>query len=32
VGIMIICVPAPALPRLRPALRLAGPARPVIGL
>src|SRR5208282_2944580 len=29
---MIIRVPAPALPRLRPALRLAGPARPVIGL
>jgi hypothetical protein len=29
---MIICVPAPALPRPRPALRLAGPARPVIGL
>src|SRR5690348_5902763 len=29
---MIICVLAPALPHLRPALRLAGPARPVIGL
>src|SRR5271165_5759925 len=29
---MIICVPAPALPRLRPGLRLAGPARPVIGV
>ena len=27
---MIICVPSPALPRLLPALRLAGPARPVI--
>ena len=26
-GMMIIRVPAPALPRLRPALRLAGPAR-----
>src|SRR5689334_15070673 len=31
-GIMIIRVPAPALPHLRPALRLADPARPVIGL
>src|SRR5450432_1513365 len=31
-GIMIIRVPAPALSHLRPALRLAGPARPVIGL
>src|SRR5690349_18085238 len=30
--IMIIRVPAPALPHLRPALQLAGPARPVIGL
>ena len=29
---MIIRVPPPALPHLRPALRLAGPARPVIGL
>src|SRR5712691_13361944 len=29
---MIICVPAPALSHLRPALRLACPARPVIGL
>jgi hypothetical protein len=29
---MIICVPAPALPHLRPALRLAGPARPLIGV
>ena len=29
-GIMIIRVPAPALSHLRPALRLAGPARPVI--
>ena len=29
---MIIRVPAPALSRLRPALRLADPARPVIGL
>jgi hypothetical protein len=29
---MIICVLAPALPRLRPDLRLAGPARPVVGL
>ena len=29
---MIIRVLAPALPHLRPALRLAGPARPVIGL
>jgi len=29
---MIICVLAPALPHLRPALRLDGPARPVIGL
>jgi hypothetical protein len=29
---MIIRVPALALSRLRPALRLAGPARPVIGL
>jgi hypothetical protein len=28
---MIIRVPAPALSHLRPALRLAGPARPVIG-
>jgi hypothetical protein len=28
---MIICVSAPALSHLRPALRLAGPARPVIG-
>src|SRR6516225_236559 len=31
-GIMIIRVPAPALSHLRPALRLAGPTRPVIGL
>ena len=31
-GIMIIRVLAPALPHLRPALRLAGPARPVTGL
>jgi Homeodomain-like domain len=31
-GIMIICVPSPALSHLRPGLRLAGPARPVIGL
>src|SRR5690242_5741897 len=29
---MIICVFAPALSHLRPGLRLAGPARPVIGL
>ncbi len=29
---MIIRVPAPALPRLRPALRLAGPARPFSAL
>src|SRR5271155_5397287 len=29
---MIIRVLPPALPRLRPALRLAGPVRPVIGL
>ena len=29
---MIIRVPAPALSHLRPGLRLAGPARPVIGL
>ncbi len=29
---MIIRVPPPALSYLRPALRLAGPARPVIGL
>src|SRR5690349_24305178 len=29
---MIIRVLAPALPHLRPALRLAGPARPVTGL
>src|ERR1700751_3399875 len=29
---MIIRVPPPALPHLRPALRLAGPARPVTGL
>src|SRR6266550_4681878 len=29
---MIIRVPAPALSHLRPALRLAGPAQPVIGL
>jgi hypothetical protein len=29
---MIIRVPAPALPHLRPALRLAGPARPLIGV
>ena len=29
---MIIRVPAPALSRLRPALRLAGSARPVVGL
>jgi len=28
----IIRVPAPALSHLRPALRLAGPARPVIGI
>jgi hypothetical protein len=32
VGMMIIRVPAPALPRHRPALRLAGPARPFIAL
>src|SRR5271165_5666602 len=31
-GIMIICVLALALSHLRPTLRLAGPARPVIGL
>jgi hypothetical protein len=31
-GIMVTRVPAPALSHLRPALRLAGPARPVIGL
>src|SRR5712691_10718210 len=31
-GIMIIRVLAPALSPLRPALRLAGPARPVVGL
>jgi hypothetical protein len=31
-GIMIIRVPAPAVPHLHPALRLAGLARPVIGL
>jgi hypothetical protein len=31
-GIMTIRVPAPALPHLRPDLRLDGPARPVIGL
>jgi hypothetical protein len=31
-GIMIIRVLAPALPRLRPALRLPDPARPVISL
>jgi hypothetical protein len=31
-GIMIIRVLAPALSHLRPGLRLAGPARPVIGL
>ena len=31
-GIMIIRVLAPALSHLRPALRLAGPARPVTGL
>jgi putative transposase len=31
-GIMIIRVPAPALSHLRPALRLAGPAQPVISL
>jgi hypothetical protein len=31
-GIMVIRVPAPALSHLRPALRLAGPAQPVIGL
>ncbi len=29
---MIICVPAPALSHIRSALRLAGPAQPVIGL
>src|SRR5271157_2157125 len=29
---MIVRVPALALPHVRPALRLAGPARPVIGL
>src|ERR1017187_2649950 len=29
---MILYVHAPVLPHLRPALRLAGPARPVIGL
>ncbi len=29
---MIIRVPAPALSRLRPALRLVGPARPLVGL
>jgi putative transposase len=28
---MIICVPPPALPHRRPALRLAGPGRPVVG-
>jgi hypothetical protein len=28
---MIIRVPAPALPHLCPALRLAGPAQPVVG-
>src|SRR5271166_1611526 len=28
---MIIRVPPPALPHLRPALRLAGPARPIVG-
>ena len=31
-GIMIIHVPAPALPHLRPALRLADPAQPFIRL
>ena len=31
-GIMIIRVPAPALPHLRPALRLADPAQPFIRL
>jgi len=30
-GIMVICVLSPALFHLRPALRLAGPARPVVG-
>jgi len=29
---MIICVSPPALSRLRPALRLAGSAQPIIGL
>ena len=31
-GIMMICVRAPALPHFRPALRLAGPAWPFIGI
>src|ERR1700732_3706532 len=31
-GIMAVRVPAPALPHPRPGLRLAGPARPVLGL
>ena len=31
VGMMIDRVPAPALPHLRPALRLAGPVRPELG-
>jgi putative transposase len=31
-GIMIIRVLGPALPHLRPGLRLAGPARPIIGI
>src|ERR1035441_2593493 len=31
-GMMISRVPPPALPDLRPALRLAGPARPIAGL
>src|SRR5215471_18724402 len=31
-GIMIIRVPAPALSHLRQGLRLASPARPVIGI
>jgi hypothetical protein len=30
-GIMVTRVPAPALSHVRPGLRLAGPARPVIG-
>jgi len=31
-GIIMVCVRAPALPRLRPGLRLAGHTRPVIGI